>query len=150
MDLVSFGGTKNGLMLGEVVLVLNPELDRGLDRLRKTSTQLASKLRFVSAQFIALLESDLWLRNAEHANDMAALLSDGLKDLTEVRISYPVQANAVFVELPPVALRRLHEQFHFYDWDLARGQVRWMTSFDTTTEDVGRLIEATRAALTVA
>ncbi|GLY14946.1 hypothetical protein Kisp01_19610 [Kineosporia sp. NBRC 101677] len=78
---------------------------------------------------------------------MATLLAEGLKDLPDVRISYPVQANAVFVELPAAAVRRLHEQFHFYDWDIGRGQVRWMTSFDTTAEDVIRLIEATRTAV---
>nr|WP_269328902.1 low specificity L-threonine aldolase [Kineosporia babensis] len=144
VDLLSFGGTKNGLMLGEAVLVLNPALDRGLDRLRKTSMQLASKLRFVSAQFLALLESDLWLRNATHANAMATRLADGLDGVT---ISHPVQANAVFVELPAPALKQLHGQFHFYDWNVTKGQARWMTSFDTTPDDVEALIKATRMAV---
>jgi threonine aldolase len=144
VDVLSFGGTKNGMLLGEVVVVLNPELDRGLDRLRKTSMQLASKLRFVSAQFLALLEGDLWLRNASHSNAMAALLHEGLEG---VPISHPVQANAVFVELPAAARAELHEQFHFYDWDASRGQARWMTSFDTTPDDIQRLVKATRTAL---
>ena len=142
VDVLSFGGTKNGMLLGEAVVVLNPELDRGLDRLRKTSMQLASKLRFVSAQFLALLEGDLWLRNASHSNAMAALLREGLEG---VPISHPVQANAVFVELPAAVRAELHEQFHFYDWDVARGQVRWMASFDTTPDDIQRLIKAVKA-----
>ncbi|GAA3593293.1 low specificity L-threonine aldolase [Kineosporia mesophila] len=148
VDVLSFGGTKNGMLLGEMVVTLNPETDRGLDRLRKSSMQLASKLRFVSAQFLALLEGDLWLRNAAHANAMAAALRQGLSEMPDVRVSYPVQANAVFVELPAPVLARLHEQFHFYDWNASAGQARWMTSFDTTPEDVERLLRALRVRTT--
>ncbi|GLY06565.1 beta-eliminating lyase-related protein [Actinoplanes sp. NBRC 101535] len=145
VDILSFGGTKNGLLLGEAVVVLDPALDRGLDRLRKSSMQLASKMRFVSAQFLALLEGDLWLRNATHANAMATLLHDQIATLPGVRVQAPVQANAVFVALPDAARTRLHDQFHFYDW--AGGQARWMTTFDTTPDDVTRLAAAVRAAL---
>jgi threonine aldolase len=147
VDIVSFGGTKNGMLLGEAVVVLNPDLDRGLDYLRKSSMQLASKMRFISAQFIALLAGDLWLRNAAHANEMAARLHDSVRDLPGLEVSHPVQANAVFVTLPAPALADLHRKFHFYDWDASGGEARWMTSFDTTPEDVERLAAAVSAAL---
>ncbi|WP_433303281.1 threonine aldolase family protein [Actinoplanes sp. CA-030573] len=147
VDLVSFGGTKNGLLLGEAVVVLDPALNRGLDRLRKSSMQLASKMRFLSAQLIALLSGDLWLRGARHANALAALLHERVRDLPGLRVSHPVEANAVFVTLPAAALAELHEKFFFYDWDGAAGEARWMTSFDTTPDDVDRLAEAARAAL---
>lgn len=143
VDILTFGGTKNGMIFGEAVVVLNPELNRGLDRLRKSSMQLISKMRFVSAQFLALLEGDLWLRNAAHANAMATRLA-GL--LGGVEIAHPVQANAVFVRLPAAALAELHEQFTFYDW--GTGEARLMTSFDTTADDVDHLAKAVHAATT--
>ncbi|MFI1993475.1 threonine aldolase family protein [Actinoplanes sp. NPDC020271] len=146
VDILSFGGTKNGMLLGEAVVVLDPELDRGLDRLRKSSMQLVSKMRFVSAQFLALLDGDLWLRNAGHANAMATRLADRMRDLPGVEISHPVQANAVFVRLPEAALAELHGRFAFYDWPT--GPARWMTSFDTTPDDVDQLAGAARAAVT--
>ncbi|MFI5952915.1 threonine aldolase family protein [Cryptosporangium sp. NPDC051539] len=145
VDILSFGGTKNGALLGEAVVVLNPELDRGMAYLRKSAMQLASKMRFVSAQFLALFEGDLWLRNASHANDMAARLHERVRDRVEV--SHPVQANAVFARVPEAALAELHSRFRFYDWDESVGEVRWMTSFDTTPEDVDQFAEAVRAAL---
>jgi len=148
VDIVSFGGTKNGLMLGEAVVVLNPELDRGMQYLRKLSLQLASKMRFVSAQLLALLDGDLWLRNARHSNAMAARLYAGIAELPGVRVSYPVQANALFVQVPATALAQLHEQFSFYDWDPERNEARWMTSFDTTSEDVDAFVKAIRVAVT--
>ena len=139
VDVLSFGGTKNGLMLGEAVVVLDPELDHGITYLRKTTTQLTSKMRFVSAQLLALMESDLWLRNARHANAMAGQLHDSVKGLDGLTVSYPAQANAVFVRLPAPVLAHLHEQFHFYDWDEEAGEARWMTTWDTTPEDVMKL-----------
>ena len=147
VDIVSFGGTKSGMLLGEAVVVLDPALDRGLDRLRKASMQLASKMRFLSAQFLALLEGDLWLRNATHANTMAALLHERVKDLPGVRVSHPVQANAVFARLPADALAALHRDFHFYTWDEEAGEARWMTSFDTTAEDIGHFADSVRSAV---
>lgn len=146
VDILSFGGTKNGMFFGEAVVVLNPRLNRGMEHLRMSSMQLASKMRFVSAQFLALLDGDLWLRGATHANAMATRLADQIRDLPGVEITHPVQANAVFLRLPPPALAALHDQFTFFDWppDLAR----WMTSFDTTPEDVDALAAATRTALT--
>ncbi|GAA2873303.1 threonine aldolase [Actinoplanes cyaneus] len=145
VDLVSFGGTKNGMLFGEAVVVLNPRLNHGMDYLRKSSMQLISKMRFVSAQFLALLDGDLWLRSASHANAMAARLAEGVGALPGAEIGHPVQANAVFVGLPAAALAALHERFDFYDWPT--GEARWMTSFDTTAEDVDALVAATRAAL---
>lgn len=147
VDILSFGGTKNGLMLGEAVVVLDPGLGRGLDYLRKSSMQLASKMRFLSAQLIALLDGDLWLRNASHANRMAAMLHERVRALPGLRVSHPVEANAVFVTLPPSALAALHEKFLFYDWDEARHEARWMTSFDTTPEDIEAFASAVAAAL---
>lgn len=142
VDVLSFGGTKNGMLLGEAVVVLDPELDRGVDRLRKTSMQLASKQRFLSAQFVALLEGDLWLRNATHANAMARRLHEAIRDLPGLTVLHPVQANAVFVRLPDKSLARLRDDFRFYDW--AGGSARWMTSFDTTPDDVDRFAAAIR------
>ncbi|MET7426464.1 low specificity L-threonine aldolase [Dactylosporangium sp. NPDC005555] len=146
VDIVSFGGTKNGMLLGEAVVVLNPRLNHGMDYLRKSSMQLYSKMRYVSAQFLALLEGDLWLRNATHANAMATRLAGQVRDLPSLEIGHPVQANAVFVRLPEPALADLHEQFSFSDW--STGEARWMTSFDTTTKDVDQFAKAVHAALT--
>lgn len=147
VDLLSFGGTKNGLMMGEAVVVLNPDVVRGMKYLRKQSMQLASKMRFVSAQLIALLSEDLYLRNASHANAMARRLADGVRDLPGVTITRPVEANAVFPILPPEVSRRLMESFHFYFWDETIGEVRWMCSFDTTEDDIDTFIAAVREEL---
>ncbi|MCM4078824.1 threonine aldolase family protein [Paractinoplanes hotanensis] len=148
VDILSCGGTKNGMLLGEAVVILNPALDRGVDHLRKASMQLASKMRFISAQFLALLDGDLWLRNATHANTMATLLHDRIRDLPGLTVNYPVQANAVFVTLPELALAALHDQFHFYDWAGSHAQARWMTTFDTTPDDITSLTRAVETALT--
>ena len=136
VDILSLGGTKNGLLYGEAVVVLNPDASDGLIFLRKLSMQLASKMRFVSAQFIALLEGDLWLRSATNANAMAARLRAALEPLSGITFTRPTQANAVFAILPPSVTERLHETFRFYDWTPATGEVRWMTAFDTTSADV--------------
>jgi threonine aldolase len=145
VDVVSFGGTKNGLMLGEAVVVLNPSAAPNLDYIRKSSTQLASKMRFVSAQLEVLLGTDLWLLNAEHANAMAQRLAAGLDGLVE--IPRPVQANAVFARLPRPVIDRLRETYAFYDWDESVDEVRWMTAWDTTTEDVDTFVGDVRSAL---
>ncbi len=142
VDAVSFGLTKNGAMLAEAIVVLEPERVRGIDFLRKTSMQLASKMRFLSAQFIGLLEDDLWLRSAAHANEMARHLEAGARDLPEVQITQPVQANAVFAILPPEVTKALQERFHFYTWDQGTGEVRWMCAWDTTPQDVDAFVAA--------
>ncbi|MDH2424663.1 beta-eliminating lyase-related protein [Sphaerisporangium sp. TRM90804] len=136
VDVLSFGGTKHGLMFGEAVVVLNPGAARGVIYLRKSSMQLASKMRFVSAQFEALLAGDLWLRNARNANAMAARLARAVSEVPGVTVSRPVEANAVFAVLPPDAADRLRKRFRFYTWDETTGEVRWMTAFDTTEADV--------------
>ena len=146
VDVLSFGGTKNGAMLGEAVVVLDPAASDGLLFLRKLNMQLSSKMRFVSAQLIALLEGDLYLRNARHANAMAARLRGaveaGVADGTirGVGFTQPTQANGVFATLPPGVADALRESFRFYDWDAARGEVRWMCSFDTTEQDVDAFV----------
>jgi len=136
VDVLSFGGTKNGLLFGEAVVVLRPGVAVGLPYLRKMNMQLASKMRFVSAQLIALLEGDLWLRSARHANAMAARLLRAVEGFPGVAVTQPVQANAVFAVLDPAVAERLRERFRFYDWNPATGEVRWMCAFDTTARDV--------------
>jgi threonine aldolase len=136
VDVLSFGGTKNGLLAAEAVVVLNPDAVSGVHYLRKTSMQLASKMRFFSAQLLALLDGDLWLRSARHANAMAARLAESVEQIPGVRITQPVQANAVFAVLPAEVTARLQKRFRFYTWDSHTGEVRWMCAFDTTVSDV--------------
>lgn len=142
VDVLSYGGTKNGMLFGEAVVVLNPDAVSQMKHLRKLSMQLASKMRFVSVQLEALLAKDLWLRNAGHANAMAQRLAEGVRGVDGVEILYPVQANAVFARLPHEVSRRLQERFRFYFWDEAAGDVRWMCSFDTTEDDVDAFLQA--------
>jgi threonine aldolase len=145
VDALSFGGTKNGLMLGEAVVLLRPELGDGIEYLRKQSMQLASKMRFLAAQFDALLTDERWLRAAQHANAMARRLADALGGAVE--LTQRVEANAVFALLPPEATARLQERWRFYVWDEATGEVRWMCSWDTQPEDVDAFAEDVHAAL---
>ncbi|MDT0166212.1 low specificity L-threonine aldolase [Actinotalea sp. AC32] len=147
VDVLSFGGTKNGLMGAEAVVVLDPEAASGLPYLRKMNMQLASKMRFISAQLVALLEGDLWLRSARHANAMALMLRDAVSGLPGVDVVRPVEANAVFAVLPPGVADRLRARFRFYDWDVATGEVRWMCAFDTTERDVEAFVAALREEL---
>ncbi|MBK9739586.1 MAG: low specificity L-threonine aldolase [Actinobacteria bacterium] len=147
IDVVSFGGTKNGLMLGEAVIVLNPAAAPGVDFLRKSSMQLASKMRFISAQLVALLSDDLWLRNARHSNAMARLLEERVRQIPGVAVVRPVQANAVFAVLPTDVTARLQERFRFYTWDQGTGEVRWMCSWDTSESDVDAFATAIGAEM---
>ena len=146
VDVLSFGGTKNGAMLGEAIVVLDPAASEGLLYLRKLNMQLSSKMRFVSAQLVALLEGDLYLRNARHSNAMAARLraavEAGLADgsIAGVSFSQPTQANGVFATLPDGVADALRESFRFYDWDAAKNEVRWMCSFDTSETDVDAFV----------
>lgn len=142
-DAVSFGATKNGAMLAEAVVFLDPALARDFRYIRKQSAQLASKMRFVSAQFVAMLEEgDLWRENAAHANAMAALLAERVQGIPGVRILQPVQANEIFAELPAEAVPGLQREFDFYVWTEGTGEVRWVTSWDTTEDDVERFASA--------
>lgn len=142
VDVLSFGGTKNGLMLGEAIVVLNPDAVRGLSYLRMAALQLASKMRYVSAQLVALLEGELWLRNARHANAMAARLATALDRVPGVEIVRPVQANAVFAVIPRDVAARLRNRYRFNTRDERTGEVRWMCAFDTTEADVDAFVAA--------
>lgn len=136
VDLLSFGGTKAGLLAGEAVVVLSAEAAAAMPYLRKQSLQLASKMRFIAAQFDALLEGERWREAAGHANAMAARLAAAVRDVPGVTVTQEPQANAVFAILPPGVADRLRERWFFYDWDELRGEVRWMCSWDTTEADV--------------
>ena len=155
VDILSFGGTKNGLLYGEAVVVLNPEASEGLTYLRKLNMQLASKMRFVSAQLIALLADDLYLRSAGHANAMAARLRSTLEaeiaagTIRGLNFSQATDANAVFAVLPAGVADTLRESFRFYDWDAAANEVRWMASFDTTENDIDTFVAAISRELAV-
>jgi threonine aldolase len=146
-DVVSFGGTKTGLLGAEAIVFLRPELPDGFAYLRKQSLQLASKMRFLAAQFEALLTDELWRELAANANTMAARLAEAVATVPGAEVTRPVQANAVFVKLPRRAITELVEQFSFYVWDERADEVRWMCSWDTTESDVRRLTDALRAAL---
>nr|WP_239161812.1 low specificity L-threonine aldolase [Acrocarpospora phusangensis] len=147
VDVISFGGTKIGLLLGEAVVVLNPDAASGLPYLRKTSMQLASKMRFVSVQFEALLAGDLWLRNARQANAMAQRLAAAVRGIDGVTVTRAVQANAVFAQLDPAAADRLRERYRFYTWNADTGEVRWMCAYDITAADVDAFAAAVAAEL---
>lgn len=140
IDIFSLGGTKNGCLFAEAVVVVDKALAHDLRYLRKMDMQLASKMRFLSAQLLALYEGDLWLRSARHANAMARYLADGLAGVPGVSVTQPVQANGVFAILPPETAARARTAFSFYDWDHTRGEVRLMCSFDTTEEDINALV----------
>jgi threonine aldolase len=153
VDLVSLGGTKNGAMGAEAIVVINPDTVEGIPYLRKMSMQLSSKMRFVSAQLLALFTDDLGIRSATHANAMARLLRkrlDALIDSGEISglsFSQETQANAVFALLDNSAADQIREKVRFYDWDRARGEVRWMCSFDTIEEDIDEFVGVIRQAL---
>ena len=149
VDLLSFGGTKNGLISAEAVVFF--ERARAQARefpfIRKQGMGLASKMRFVAAQFDAVLADGLWLRNAEHANRMAQRLADGAGKVPGVRITQPVEANGVFAILPREVVRRLQQRFFFYIWDETTGEVRWMTTFATTEDEVDEFVGALNEAM---
>ena len=136
VDILSFGGTKNGMMMGEAVLFFNPELTQLTKYIRKQSMQLYSKMRFVSAQFIAYFENDLWKKSATHANKMAKLLEAEVAKIPEIKLTQPVDANGVFAIVPKEIIKPLQEKFFFYIWNETSSEVRWMTSFDTTEEEI--------------
>jgi threonine aldolase len=147
VDVLSFGGTKNGAMGAEAVVSFLPPEESSLRYIRKQSMQLASKMRFISAQFTALLTDNLWRTNAEHANSMARRLADGVGQVPGVTVVYPVEANGVFAVLPTPVTEALQEEYPFYVWDASTGVVRWMASFDTTEEDVDALVDLVAEAM---
>jgi len=136
VDALSFGGTKNGLMGAEAVVFFDKKLSRNFHYLRKQGMQLASKMRFISAQLDTLLSNDLWLKNAQHANRMARLLRREISKIPQVKIVYKVEANGVFARIPKHAIAKLQKRYFFYVWNEEQSVVRWMCSFDTTEEDV--------------
>lgn len=144
IDALSFGATKNGAMGAEAVVILNPSLNAGetLGYIRKQYMQLASKMRFISAQFIALLEDELWRVNAEHSNSMAQYLASKVTSIPGVTITQAVEANAVFAIIPAAITPALQEVTPFYVWNEATNEVRWMCSWDTTTADIDTFVAA--------
>ena len=136
VDVLSFGGTKNGLMGAEAVVFFDRKLAREFLYVRKQGMQLASKMRFISAQLETLLARDLWLKNARHANRMARLLEKEISRIPQVKIVYPVEANGVFAQIPRAAVSKLQKRYFFYVWNEQESVVRWMCSFDTTEQDV--------------
>lgn len=147
VDVLSFGGTKNGLLLGEAVVVFRPELVRDFKYLRKQGMQLASKMRFISAQFERLLTDDLWLKNAANANKMARLLAAELAKIPGISITQKVEANGVFAAFPRQIIPLVQKIYPFYVWDEAVPVVRLVNSFDTTEEDVYDFVRVVREAI---
>jgi threonine aldolase len=145
VDLMTFGLTKNGGMYGEAVVFLRPDLAERVRFHRKQAGQLQSKNRFAAAQVRALLDGELWLANARHANDMAAALADRVGRIDGVELLHRPEANSVFARLPAAAIRPLQEWSFFWEWDLSDSVVRWMTSFATTPEDVERFAAGVEA-----
>jgi threonine aldolase len=140
VDALSFGGTKNGAMGAEAVIFFDKRFSRDFLYVRKQAMQLASKMRFISAQFDALFTNDLWRKNAEHSNEMAALLEKEIRRIPRIKIVYPVEANGVFALVPRSAIPKLLKRYFFYVWNEEQSVVRWMCSFDTTEEDVRQFV----------
>ena len=147
VDVLTFGGTKNGMMYGEAVVFFNPDCSKDFKYIRKQGMQLGSKMRFISAQFEAFLSNDLWRRNAEHSNRIAQILYAGLQSIQEIRITQEVQTNAVFAVMPRELIPVLKKKYFFYDWNEDIDEVRWMTSFDTTEEDINCFVDALKEIL---
>jgi len=141
VDILSFGGTKNGMMYGEAILFLNKELGQDFKYIRKQGMQLASKMRFISAQFERYLSDNLWYKNAKHANNMAQLLASKINNIPQIQITQKVEANGIFAIVPKEIIPELKKEYFFYDWDESRNEVRWMTSFDTQEEDINNFVE---------
>lgn len=136
VDILSFGGTKNGMMMGEAVISFRPEITENLQYYRKQSAQLASKLRYLSAQFIPYLENNLWLENAMKANISAAKLAEVLKQYPQIQFTQKVETNQIFFTIPSEPLKKLQEKYFFYVWNEENNEARLVTSWDTTGEDI--------------
>lgn len=150
VDVLSFGGTKNGLMGAEAVVFFNRKLSQDFLYLRKQGMQLASKMRFIAVQFEVLLSNDLWLKSARHANMMARLLQKRLRKIPRIKIVYPVEANGVFAQISRQAIAKIQRRYFFYVWDEAQSIVRWMCSFDTTEEDVEEFVKFVAETIKIA
>src|SRR5271156_5861403 len=147
VDVLSFGGTKNGIIGGEAVVFFQSALGQDFLYLRKQDMQLASKMRFIAAQFEPMLTNDLWRRSAEHANQMARLLEKEVSCIPGVKVAWKVEANGVFVQIPPHAVEKIKQQYFFYMWIEEESIVRWMCSFDTTEEDVRKFVQVVAGAM---
>jgi threonine aldolase len=147
VDVLSFGGTKNGLMGAEAVVFFRPELAEDFVFVRKQGMQLASKMRYLAAQMEALLTNDLWRRNADHANRMARLLEQEVKKIPRLNIMYPVESNGVFAQIPRAAMKKIQDRYFFYVWNEQESLARWMCSFDTTEADVREFAKFVSAAV---
>jgi len=147
VDVLSFGGTKNGMMFGDAVVFFNRKFSENFEFIRKQGMHLASKMRYIAAQFTTLLSNELWLRNAQHANTMAQLLYQELKDIPELQITQKVEANAVFVNIPKKYVPALHKRYDFHIADERTYEARLMCSFSTRKEDVLELTRFVRATI---
>jgi threonine aldolase len=147
VDILSFGGTKNGLLAAESVIFFNEEICKHFKYIRKQGMQLASKMRFISAQFIAYFSDDLWKKNATHANKMAQKLAMEVKDMKEVKITQQVESNGVFAIIPKQIIKTLQKEVFFYPWNETSGEVRWMASFDTTEQDIDNFVKTLKFQL---
>jgi threonine aldolase len=147
VDILSFGGTKNGMMYGEAIVFFDPSFATDFKYTRKQGMQLASKMRYIAAQFQAFLKDDLWKKNAMHANRMARLLYEQVKDIPGLEVTQKVESNAVFARIPSDLIPLLQEAFFFYVWDEDRSEVRWMCSYDTTEEDIHGFVNLLRSHL---
>jgi threonine aldolase len=148
VDVLSFGGTKNGMIAGEAVVFFDAELARNFAYRRMQGMQLSSKMRFIAAQFDALLDNDLWLTSARHANRMASLLADGLGSIDGIQLTQKVQANEVFAIVPRQHIAALQDLAAFQVWTEKISEARFVTSFDTTEEDVRKFVDSARATIT--
>lgn len=147
VDVLSFGGAKNGMMFGEAVVFFDPKLAEGFKYLRKQGTHLPSKMRFISAQFEALLSGDLWQRNAEHSNRMAQLLAAELLKIPQITLTQKVESNGVFAIVPRKFVPVLQKKYFFYVWNEESSEVRFMTSFDTTEDDIRDFVRLVKRTL---
>jgi len=147
VDVLSFGGTKNGMMFGEAVIFFKTELAKNITYRKKQCTQLNSKMRYIAVQFIALLEDGLGLKNARQSNNMAKLLAESVCDIPGVKLTNKVEANTVYAILPKEVIPYLQEKYFFYIWDVVCSEVRWVTSFDITEKDVIDFVQQMRYIL---
>jgi len=150
VDILSFGGTKNGMMMGEAVCFLKPGLSADFKYIRKQGMQLASKMRFISAQYLAYFRNDLWKKCASHANAMASVLAENLKGIENVVITQEVQSNGVFVIIPKIAAEEVMRHYFFYSWNVLTSEYRLMTSWDTTKEDIEEFVALLKKELNLA
>lgn len=147
IDVLSFGGTKNGMMFGEAIIFFNSELSKDTIYIRKQSTQLCSKMRYIGAQFNALLTDSLWIRTARHSNRMAKLLEEEVRKIPQIQITQKVETNGVWALIPIDKIEKLQEEYFFWIWDEHNGEVRWLCSFDTTEEDIRGFVQLLKKEL---